>query len=161
MQEAIKEANASIEEIYTEMNRKLEEQEKVCRKNQLELKSQLQNLVDTEKYLKLIEERNREREKEKVKSKGNINKQEEASIYANRQTEIKINQEYFEKMGISLEEEPEEKEELQKEAEIRMDLDADYFKWKEETQEDEKEKSSKGKGELFQNVLKNITSQKR
>lgn len=161
VQEAIKEANASIEEIYTEMNRKLEEQEKVCRKNQLELKSQLQNLVDTEKYLKLIEERNREREKEKVKSKGNINKQEEASIYANRQTEIKINQEYFEKMGISLEEEPEEKEELQKEAEIRMDLDADYFKWKEETQEDEKEKSSKGKGELFQNVLKNITSQKR
>lgn len=158
VQEAIKEANASIEEIYTEMNRKLEEQEKVCRKNQLELKSQLQNLLDTEKYLKIIEERNREREK--TKAKGNINRQEEAAIYANRQTEIKINQEYFEKMGISLEEDVEEKNDTSKEADIQIDLDADYFRWKEETQE-EQEKSSKGKSEGFQNVLKKITSPKR
>ena len=67
IQDVIKEANSSIEEIYTEMNRKLEEREKLCRSNQMELKSQLQNLVDTEKYLKIIEERNKERLKEKEK----------------------------------------------------------------------------------------------
>ena len=69
LQEVIKEANASVEEIYQKMNEQLEEQEKVCRANQLELKSQLQNLLDTEKYLNIIEDRNKERERLKEKSK--------------------------------------------------------------------------------------------
>jgi len=158
VQQAIKEANASVEEIYAEMNRKLEEQEKVCRKNQLELKSQLQNLVDTEKYLKLIEERNREREK--TKQKENMNYQDESSIYANRQTEVKVNQEYFEKMGIATEEEEIPNQEDLKEAKIQIDLDADYFQWKEEQGVEEKDKSGKEKSERFQNVLKKLTSGK-
>jgi hypothetical protein len=71
--------------------------------NQLELKSTLQDLVDTEKYLKLIEERNRELRKQK--ESGMPIEEHENNIYANRQTEIKINQEYFDKMGISLDNE--------------------------------------------------------
>ena len=62
---------------------------------------------DTEKYLKLIEDRNREIQKEKDKEKLATSK--ETSIYANRQTEIKINKEYFEKMGIPLEDDAEDK----------------------------------------------------
>ncbi len=159
VQEIIKEANSSVEEIYTQMNQKLAEQEKLCRSNQLELKSQLQNLVDTEKYLKIIDERNRERQKEK--EKGNPVQTSESSIYANRQTEIKVNQEYLEKMGFSVEEEVlHDKENERKEADIQIDLDADYFRWKEEKEED-KEKNTKEKPDIFQNVLKNLTSGKR
>lgn len=156
VQEVIKEANSSVEEIYAQMNRKLEEQEKLCRSNQLELKSQLQNLLDTEKYLKIIEERNRERQKAKESSKQTA----EASIYANRQTEIKINQQYFEKIGISLEEETNAKGDEVKEADIIIDLDADYFQWKEENEEEVKENNTKEKPERFQNILKSITSGK-
>ena len=173
LQEVIREANASVEEIYTKMNEKLEEQEKVCRANQLELKSQLQNLVDTEKYLNIIEDRNKERER--LKEKANTKKPIEPSIYANRQTEIKINQEYFEKMGISMddnEEEPKDAEQntedipdKDKMAEISLDLDADYFRWKEEKEEgkkeDSKDKTTKEKAERLQNLLKNLTSGKK
>lgn len=156
VQAIMKEANASVEEIYSEMNRKLEEQEKICRSNQSELKSQLQSLVDTEKYLKIIEERNRERQREK--EKGKLNPSSDTSIYANRQTEVKINQEYFEKMGISLEEESsQEKEEEKKEAEIQIDLDADYFRWKEENEEESKEE---GKEKSIKSLFKSFTSGK-
>lgn len=160
VQEVIKEANNSIEEIYTEMNRKLEEQEKMCRSNQMELKSQLQNLVDTEKYLKIIEQRNKERQKEK--DKGKEKQVAEPSIYANRQTEIKINQEYFEKMGISVEEEIVQEEQAGiKEADIKIDLDADYFRWKEENEGENKEKNTKEKAEGIQGMLRILTSGKR
>lgn len=173
LQEVIREANASVEEIYTKMNEKLEEQEKVCRANQLELKSQLQNLVDTEKYLNIIEDRNKERER--LKEKANTKKPIEPSIYANRQTEIKINQEYFEKMGISMDDNVEEPKDAEqntedipdkdKMAEISLDLDADYFRWKEEKEDGKKEgstdKTTKDKAERLQNLLKNLTSGKK
>ena len=133
VQTIMKEAKQSVQEIYSDMDKTLKEQEEAVKKNQLELKAQLQDLVDTEKYLKLIEERNREIQKEK--DKGKSREDRETSIYANRQTEIKINQEYFEKMGISLEEDTEEEDEAAKEAELRADLDADYFQWKEEQEE--------------------------
>lgn len=169
LQEVIKEANQSVEDIYTKMNEKLEEQEKICRSNQLELKSQLQNLRDTEKYIKIIDDKNKEREREKEKL--NTKKPIEPSIYANRQTEIKINQEYFEKMGISAEENSEETIENEDinienpktiEADISIDLDADYFRWKEENNKEEnKEKNIKEKADRLQNLLKNFTVAKK
>jgi hypothetical protein len=139
----------------------------------LELKSQLQNLVDTEKYLNIIEDRNKERER--LKEKANTKKPIEPSIYANRQTEIKINQEYFEKMGISMDDNAEEPKDAEqntedipdkdKMAEISLDLDADYFRWKEEKEEGKKEgstdKTTKDKAERLQNLLKNLTSGKK
>ena len=145
VQEIMKEADASIAEIYSKMNFQLKEQEKMLKHNQLELKSTLQDLVDTEKYLKLIEERER-------------------NIYANRQTEIKINQEYFEKMGISLENEEEQVIEETKNTpnvDIKVDLDADYFQWKEGKEIENRAKASKEKGERFQNMLKGFTSGKK
>lgn len=160
VQEIIKQTNSSVEEIYAKMNEKLIEQQKLCHTNQMELKSQLQNLVDTEKYLKIIEERNRERQKEKEKE--TFVQTSEKSIYANRQTEIKVNQQYLEKMGLSTEKETsQEKENEIKEADIKIDLDADYFRWKEEKTEESKDKKIKEKTELFQNVLKNLTSGKK
>lgn len=137
--EMIGKTNESIIEIYDEMKRKLEEQQKEIRKNQLELKSQLQDLVDTEKYLKLIEERNRERIKEK---KEEALDPSEANIYANRQTEIKINKQYFEAQGYALDDEVVEKEEV-KAPEIKVDLDAEYFQWKEEAEKGQDKQDKK------------------
>lgn len=154
VQEIMKEADTSITEIYTKMNFQLKEQEKLIRSNQLELKATLQDLLDTEKYLKLIDERNREIQKQK--EIGKPIEERERNIYANRQTEIKINQEYFEKMGIALEDDTKESEEVVDipQVEIKVDLDADYFQWKEGKEIEERAKASKEKGERFQNMLK-------
>lgn len=158
VQEIMKEADTSIAQIYSKMNFELKEQEKLMKHNQLELKSTLQDLVDTEKYLKLIEERNREIRRQKENSKPI--EEREKNIYANRQTEIKLNQEYFEKMGISMDNEEEQIEEKSKEVskvDIKVDLDADYFQWKEGKEIEDREKASKEKGERFQRMLKGFT----
>lgn len=154
IQDIIRESNASISEIYASMDRQLKEQERQMKSNQLELKATLQDLVDTEKYLKLIEDRNREIRKDKEQAKNP--EERESNIYANRQTEIKINQQYFEKMGISLDDEEEEIEEPQ--AEITIDLDADYFKWKDEQEGDQLDK--KEKTDRFSNMFKGFGNKK-
>lgn len=41
------------------MKDKIAEQEKIVKTNQYELKGQLQDLSDTEKYLKIIDDRNK------------------------------------------------------------------------------------------------------
>ena len=51
----IDETNTAISEIYMEMTKKLKNQEKVIKENQLELTSELQDLRDTDKYLKLLD----------------------------------------------------------------------------------------------------------
>ena len=148
----------------------MEKEERAMKTNQLELKGQLQDLVDTEKYLKLIEERNREIEKEKHEGMPEYEQEKKAekAIYADRQTGIKVNQAYLDKLGLSpVEEEKtpeipraeEDDEELrQLEAEIRVNLDADYFQWKDEKEssgeEPAEEKEEKPAG--FQKKLKNL-----
>ncbi len=158
----VDETNVSISKIYEDMSKKLKEQEKLIRENQLELASELQDLRDTEKYLKLMEERNKEIEKEKKSEEKNEIKR--PSIYANRQSEIKINEEYFEKMGIALEQEAEKEIEQTLinavEAEIKVNLDADYFKWKEGKEIEKKDDTSKEKSERFQKVFKNLNRMK-
>lgn len=96
-------AAEAMQRIYKQMEEQLKEQYQLVRSNQTELKGQLQDLVDTEKYLKLIEARNREIQKEKNEEK--TVRKKEPSIYADRQTGIRINTEMLEKMGLSMEEE--------------------------------------------------------
>ena len=154
VQEIIRVSNDAVADIYADMNRQLKDQEKMLKTNQLELKATLQDLVDTEKYLRLIEDRNKELQKDK--DKGKAPEERESNIYANRQTEIKINQEYFDKLGISLEEDNEEIEDAQ--VDISIDLDADYFKWKEE--QDDANEEKKEKSDLFSNMFKGFGSKK-
>ena len=174
MRDIMKESNENVSKIYAELNEKMDEQRRI-KTNQLELKSQMQDLVDTEKYLKIIEERNRELEKQK--NEGKPEEDDEVSIYANRQTEIKINQEYLDKLGLSVidetekeveadkgvsyaDDDDEEDEELKKlQAEIRVNLDADYFQWKEEQEKGEERADSgktKEKTDGIQKVWKNL-----
>lgn len=174
MRDIMKEANENVSKIYADLNEKMDVEQRRIKTNQLELKSQMQDLVDTEKYLKIIEERNRELEKQKNEGKP---EEEEASIYANRQTEIKINQEYLDKLGMSVIDETEKEVEADKgvsyaddndeedeelknlQAEIRVNLDADYFQWKEEQEKGEERASSgkaKEKTDGIQKVWKNL-----
>ena len=110
------ETSEKVGQLYTDMAEHLKEQEIAVKSNQLELKSQLQDLVDTEKYLSLIEQRNRElkKQKEEGKPKERMGVSEK-SIYANRQSEIKVNAEYLEKLGYSVDEEIEEEKSEQDE----------------------------------------------
>lgn len=170
MQDILKAADEKVGSIYKNIREEMEKEERAMKTNQLELKGQLQDLVDTEKYLKLIEERNREIEKEKHEGMPEYEQEKkvEKAIYADRQTGIKVNQEYLDKLGLSpVEDEKtpeipraeEDDEELrQLEAEIRVNLDADYFQWKDEKESsgeepaEEKEKKPAG----FQKKLKNL-----
>lgn len=157
IQSIISEANDSVKQIYNSMEESLKDQEQLVKHNQLELKSQLQDLRDTGKYLKLIEDRNREIQKQK--ESGKAPEESEAAIYANRQTEIKINQEYLDRLGIAMPEEDNDDEPV--EVDIRVDLDADYFQWKEGQETEKKKDVSKEKADRFQTVLKNFTSSKK
>lgn len=178
----MKETHESVEKLYDEMSERLKEQERMVKTNQSELKSQLQDLTDTEKYLKLIEDRNREIQKQKEAGFPKEGVKSEYSIYKNRQTEVKVNVEYLQKLGLAeepLDEEIEQSEafedanlekldtnlvnnevslkqdeEIDKEleAKLRADLDADYFNWKESNEP--KEESNKGPGDLAEGIQK-------
>lgn len=95
------ETNESISKLYKEMNERIKEQERRVKTNQLELKSQLQDLSDTEKYLRIIEEKNKEIQRQKEAGKPKQKLQAEKNIYANRQTEVKVNMDYLRKLGMA------------------------------------------------------------
>ena len=112
IQAIMDESTEQIRQVQNEMLRGLEEKKQIVRTNQLELKSQLQDLLDTEKYLSLIEERNKEIEREKEKH-GRRFGQKEKSQFADVKTEIRINKEYFKNAGIELENEEDEPADMQ------------------------------------------------
>ena len=181
--DVIHNTNDKMLSLYNDINEKVKEGEQELKSNQLELKSQLQSLVDTEKYLKLIEERNREIEKQKAVGKEKTSFVKEKTIYANRPTEIKVNTEYLEKLGLMPEDEVSEsndnaenlnqnvagsqddylsnpslsaEEQKQKEEQLRADLDADYFRWSDE-KEEANSKETKDLAEGLQKMWKNLT----
>ena len=104
VRDIINDTNESLEKLCKNMKDKIAEQEKIVKTNQYELKGQLQDLSDTEKYLKIIDDRNKEIERQKNAGKPVEERtidNEEKSIYANRQTEIKVNMDYIRKLGLA------------------------------------------------------------
>lgn len=65
VRDIINDTNESLEKLCKNMKDKIAEQEKIVKTNQYELKGQLQDLSDTEKYLKIIDDRNKEIERQK------------------------------------------------------------------------------------------------
>lgn len=110
IQAIMEESTEQIREAQNAMIQDLEEKKQIVRANQLELKAQLQDLVDTEKYLSLIEERNKEIEREKRKNGRRFDQPKEKSQFEDVKTEIHINREYFRKAGIEVEETSADKE---------------------------------------------------
>ena len=72
VQEIMQRATDAMQEIYKDANEKLQKEKDIVRRDQSDLKGHLQNLADTDKYLNLIEDRNREIEKERAKEKGEM-----------------------------------------------------------------------------------------
>lgn len=103
----VDEADATVDRMYREFRKNIKQQQETIRENQLELKSQLQLLADTEKYLRLIEERNREIERERAEKKGRKTLENFGEKHTVIKPEIKINEEYFRKAGIPFEKEDE------------------------------------------------------
>lgn len=100
MREAAESMKAACDKLDADMQKEMD----IVRRDQSELKSHLMNLKDTEKYLKLIEERNKEISKEKAQ--GEEAKEPE---FKPIKPEIKINRAYFERMGIPIEDNPRER----------------------------------------------------
>ena len=59
VRDIINDTNESLEKLCKNMKDRIAEQEKIVKTNQYELKGQLQDLSDTEKYLKIIDDRNK------------------------------------------------------------------------------------------------------
>ena len=76
IQNIIDEAEKSSKEILSRLNREMEEEKRIVRSNQLELITQLEDLKDSSKYMRLIEERNREIAKENTKREEALQKRQ-------------------------------------------------------------------------------------
>lgn len=92
---------ALMKKVQDDMLSDFEEQKNTIRDNQLELKSQLAELREADKYTDLIEERNREiaKEKELVEEQ-----EQKESKLAGVKTEIRINRDYYREHGIEIKE---------------------------------------------------------
>ena len=151
----MEQAEMTASEVLKRMNREMEEERRIVRSNQLELITQLQDMKDTAKYMKIIDERNREQAKAKAQKKESKQsrkyqrKVERDPEFTAITPEIKINEEYFEKAGLTPEGIPKEvAEEMAKEAPEEpvvyekpvIKVNPEYFeKTKKETGEEKKE----------------------
>ena len=129
MAEVIKESRNRMDGIYSEMQERIKQELTTIRHNQYELKGQLQGLVDTQKYLRLIQDENVRIAKEKELQ---ANAAPEPSPYEDTQIEVHVNEDYFREQGLEDLLEPQPEEEAVPEVDINVDLDAEYFKWKED-----------------------------
>lgn len=136
IQDIIDAAEKSAHEVLQRLDRELEEEKRIVRSNQLELKTQLEDMRDTAKYMKIIEERNREIAREKAKKQGGDDvkgryerREEKEAGFVAIHPEIKINEEYFERAGLTSEGLPvEEAGAQQKYEKPEIKINEEYFK---------------------------------
>ncbi|MCF0130241.1 MAG: hypothetical protein HUJ71_00870 [Pseudobutyrivibrio sp.] len=141
IQDIMKESREAVKKIYDEADQKILDEIKAVKSNQGEIKSHLNDLIDTQKYLRLIDEENLRQLREKAEGKED---EFDAPKYA--QAEVHINKDYFAAQGIALEDEPVE-EATDEEKAMMDDLDAEYFAWAESQEEgDKKNNAKKGLG---------------
>lgn len=129
VQYIMQDAMDSVQGVYQKMQQDLEKEMLRVRADQTGLTGYLQDLADTDKYMQIIDERNRKLAKERAEEKDEM---PEPTIAAPK-PEIRINEAYFREHGLSLDEdEPVQEEKMEKvTAEISVNLDSEYFKWKE------------------------------
>lgn len=133
----------SLDSFHEDMIHQLKEKRQTVKDNQYELKSQLQDFIDTQKYTHLIEEENIRRAKEK-ETEGDV-PQSSGSEFVAATPEIKINEDYFRAAGIPVESgESDGADNTKSEADLEalsQDLDAEYFNWKDGGDQPEEKKS--------------------
>ncbi len=141
VQELIDQANDSMADVFRMFKRELREQKNLVKSHELELESQLHDLSDTKTYEQMLEDvRRRQRLKHNQEAlpiaQGKEEKQPGEHIYTPAvSAEIKINETYFEKAGISPEDAkagyvPEPDGLKVEKPDVKVNLDAEYFKRK-------------------------------
>ncbi len=120
IQHIMDDTNKSVQKIFRRMNAELDSEKEKVRDNQSELKEQLRDFADTDKYLKVIKEQNIEREKEQQEKLDPSKEKKianEGRSYSAIQPEIRINKAYFERAGKECEVFDQQREEQESEAE--------------------------------------------
>ncbi len=141
IQDIMKSAENQINAVHENLVAQMKEKRHEVKTNQYELKSQLQDFIDTQKYIRLIDEENLRRIKEK-ESASELPPQ--TSSYADVKPEIIVNTELIHKAGLSAVEEENSKSETDlDEAALSADLDAEYFNWKDGGEKAPEAKSEK------------------
>lgn len=130
MIDIMQDSSDAVKAVYKEMEQKLarERQKAICDKS--DLKGHLHGLHDTDKYMAIIEERNKKIAKEKRQKEDNT-----IFSYTSAKPEIKVNRDYFEKQGIDLYDGLEilPDEEIKRESpQVNVNFNAEYFKRKEQ-----------------------------
>ena len=154
VQYIMQDAAASVKEIYEKMDTQLQKEKQHVQHNQSELRGTLQSLRDTDKYLQIMEERNKKIDRQRAEEKDEM----PAPVTAAPKPEIRINETYFREHGLSFEEEeeiPEEKtEKVTKEVSNNMNTEYIKRKEREDNGEQEKNGAKTEKKSLFGKILK-------
>lgn len=126
----MEDAGKQIDVLQDEIKEKIREKTIAVRTNQSELKGQLTTLIDTQKYLHIIEDENARIEREKESEEiGHTVRNKDKDISA---PEIIINEAYFKKAAdLDADNIDDFSEEDIDPAELAK-LDAEYFDWKDE-----------------------------
>lgn len=125
-------SNESVKKVFAEMEEALAQRRQEVVRDKNDLESHLQDLQDTDKYMSIIEERNKKLAMEKQSDEDFG----EPSYAKAPKPEIRINEDYFAQHGISFEpfddvpDFDDDAETKPAAPEIKVNLDSEYFKWK-------------------------------
>ena len=129
----LEESQRSFDGLYADFNKKMAEEKSRLRGNQKVLEEQLFEMKDSNFYINLLADARQKMEKEQEE-----NQKAFAAVSRGTQTnypepEIKINQAYFDQMGLNLD--GTKKVDVQEaegatQPEVVVNLDSNYFKWK-------------------------------
>lgn len=96
LQEVMRLIQDNMELMYSDFDKRMRSELQQVKTNELELKSQLEGLMDTGMYARLIDEANQKREKEKKKA---AKKESEPGPYTHVKADIRVNEELIEAIG--------------------------------------------------------------
>ena len=140
----IDQTNESMNEVFRSFKRELRNQKDIVRSNELELESQLQDMADSKVYQGMLEDIRADQRKEKRKAED----QKKEQAYARRSpysrehikipavsADVKINEAYFERAGISAEDAkagyvPSPAPLVTEKPDVKVNLNSEYFRRK-------------------------------
>ena len=136
IQDVMDKTSDSMEELFRKFRRELRDEKDMLKQHESELESQLTDLADTRKYLKILEDINQERRRrirefEREKNMPDWNGRSRVYTPAT-QADVKINEKYQDKTGTSAGGQgPASSAPAAEKPDIVVNKDAAYFKWKE------------------------------
>ncbi len=137
VQRVIDRAKEDIDSAHEKLSEQIEARKKILKDNQLDLKNQLSSLIDTQKYLMLIENENKRLKYEAERKK---DEEEVKEVSEKIVPTIRINEEYFKAAGLMPDDETKEEalpeiESIKLSDEEMRALDEEHFRLKEEEKE--------------------------